>query len=73
MGVNLLRNKQAQANLTALNSIVWGTCNTDLSQDTCTSNMAWFASTLQSVCSAELNAKNVMVVQALQGLHTQIL
>jgi len=62
-------NQQAQTNLTALSSIVWGTCNTDLSQDVCSSNMAWFASTLQSVCAEDLSARNVMVSQTLQGLQ----
>jgi hypothetical protein len=59
--------KQAQTNLSALNAIVWGTCNTDLGQDVCSSNMAWFTSTLQSVCSMELSAGNVMASQTLQG------
>jgi len=36
----------------------------------CSSNMAWFASTLSSVCSAELNAKHILVVQTLQGLQS---
>jgi hypothetical protein len=68
MGVFVFaRHKQAQANLTILNSVVWGTCNTDLSDDVCSSDMAWFASTLPSVCSAELTAGNVLVAQTLQG------
>jgi hypothetical protein len=61
--------KQEQSNLTALNTIVWGTCNTDLSQDTCSANMAWFASTLKSVCSAELDGQNLMAVTTLQSIH----
>jgi hypothetical protein len=65
--------KQAQSNLTLLNSVVWGTCNTNLTQDECSSDMAWFASTLQSVCSVDLNAGNVMAVQTLQGSLTQFL
>lgn len=59
--------KQAQSNLTALNAIVWGTCNTDVSSDVCSSNMAGFASQLQSLCSAEISSENAQVVQALQG------
>lgn len=61
------RHKQAQTNLTQLNDIVWGTCNTDTSTDQCGTNMATFESTLQSVCSKELSTQNAMVVQALQG------
>jgi len=59
----------AQNNLSVLNSMLWATCNTDLSQQTCSSNMAWFATTLQSVCSTELSAGNVLTAQTLQALQ----
>ncbi|KAG6811294.1 hypothetical protein H0H92_008090 [Tricholoma furcatifolium] len=65
----------AETNLTLLNSIMWGTCNTDISQDQCISNMGWFAETLQSSCTADLQAQNEVAVSALrvpkntQGAH----
>lgn len=58
----------AQSNSTLLNSIVWGTCNTSIDQDTCTSNMSNFAKVLRSSCSAELAAQNSIIVTTLQGL-----
>ena len=59
---------QAQTNLTELNSILWGTCNTDASQQQCSSNMASFADQLHSSCANELSANNNQVVQTLQGV-----
>ncbi|KAH8084356.1 hypothetical protein BXZ70DRAFT_957878 [Cristinia sonorae] len=60
---------QAQSNLTLLNNIVWGTCNTDSSEDTCNSNMAWFRDTLQVQCATELTANNAMVLNTFRGLQ----
>ena len=39
-------------------SLVWETCNTTLSYSQCQSNMALFASQLQSDCSQELGNQN---------------
>jgi ABC-type polysaccharide/polyol phosphate export permease len=49
----------AQTNLTLMNSLIWGTCNTTQSYDQCQSNMALFASQLQSDCSQELGNQNL--------------
>ncbi|TCD67434.1 hypothetical protein EIP91_012406 [Steccherinum ochraceum] len=61
--------QQAQTNLSALNDIVWGTCNTDASKDTCVANIAWFRDALTTQCTEELSANNAMVVSTLQGLQ----
>ncbi|THG99988.1 hypothetical protein EW145_g7157 [Phellinidium pouzarii] len=59
---------QSQTNLTALNTILWGTCNTTLSESTCVSNMDWFASALSSHCSTELAQNNEMATGTLLAL-----
>ena len=64
--------KQAQTNLTLLNEVVWGTCNTDLSSDVCTANMAWFASELQTECATDLKDENAMAVDTLQGAFLRL-
>ncbi|KAI5122246.1 hypothetical protein M0805_007111 [Coniferiporia weirii] len=64
---------EAQTNLTALNAIIWGTCNTDVSFPTCTSNMDWFASALSSVCATELSENYATVQQTLIGLQSYAL
>jgi hypothetical protein len=60
--------KQAQGNVTLLNDLVWGTCNTDLEAATCTSNMDWFASALRQQCAIELTNRNTFVGDTLTGL-----
>ncbi|CAL1699644.1 unnamed protein product [Somion occarium] len=59
----------AQNNLTALNTIIWGTCNTDASSDQCTANTGWFADTLKSQCSQDLINMNTLVVETLTELQ----
>jgi len=59
----------AQTNLTLMNSLIWGTCNTPLSNPQCRSNMASFASQLQSDCSQELGNQNLLVVNSLIALQ----
>ncbi|KAF8155860.1 hypothetical protein B0H34DRAFT_798957 [Crassisporium funariophilum] len=59
----------AQTNLTLMNSIVWGTCNTNVGTDQCSANMAWFASELKIACSDELEALNTMAVEVLMALQ----
>ncbi|KAL6299244.1 hypothetical protein BKA93DRAFT_820020 [Sparassis latifolia] len=61
---------QAQSNITLLNTIVWGTCNTDVSEDQCTANIDWFAETMQASCVTELKLNNVMATTTLQGLQS---
>ncbi|KAF5381301.1 hypothetical protein D9615_008317 [Tricholomella constricta] len=59
----------AQANLTLLNSIVWGTCNTNTEEDQCISNMGWFATNLETACARDLEDQNTMAVKALIDLR----
>lgn len=59
--------EQTQTNLTLLNSVIWGTCNTPTPYEQCKSNMAWFATTIQTACSQELRDGNAMAVDALTG------
>lgn len=59
---------QAQSNLTLMNALIWGTCNTPMPNDQCQSNMASFASSLNTACSQELNNQNLLVVNSLIGM-----
>ncbi|KAF9467744.1 hypothetical protein BDZ94DRAFT_1287463 [Collybia nuda] len=59
----------AQTNATLLNSIVWGTCNTNTEKDQCVSNMGWFASTLKTACAKDLADNNAKAVDTLQSLQ----
>ncbi|VDC02648.1 unnamed protein product [Peniophora sp. CBMAI 1063] len=61
---------QAQTNVSQLNVDVWGTCNTALSEDQCSSNMAWFADQLKTDCADDLKSQNAEVVQSLASLQT---
>ncbi|KAF9652659.1 hypothetical protein BDM02DRAFT_2541166 [Thelephora ganbajun] len=62
----------AQTNVTLLNNMVWGTCNTVLDGDTCFRNMDWFATSLKTQCTTELTQRNPFVVNTLNalGLYT---
>jgi hypothetical protein len=64
---------KAQTNLTLLNSIIWGTCNTPTPYEQCKSNMAWFASSLQTSCAQELKDENIMVSNTLIGAFSSSL
>ncbi|KAG6861308.1 hypothetical protein C0995_001627 [Termitomyces sp. Mi166 len=59
----------AQANLTLMNSIIWGTCNTTIAEDQCIANMGWFADALQTACDQDLQEQNQMAVSALRDLR----
>ncbi|KAI0701392.1 hypothetical protein BC835DRAFT_1323951 [Cytidiella melzeri] len=61
---------QAQTNLTGLNNIVWGTCNTTIDEAQCSENMAWFATDIQQECSEDVQENNAVVMQTLKGLQT---
>ncbi|KZV70030.1 hypothetical protein PENSPDRAFT_685915 [Peniophora sp. CONT] len=61
---------QAQTNISQLNVDVWGTCNTAISEDQCSGNMAWFADQLKTDCADDLNSRNAEVVQSLASLQT---
>lgn len=60
--------KQAQTNVSLLNTIVWGTCNTDPTMDECIANMDWFATALQQECTTELKGNYATVVNTLMGV-----
>lgn len=60
----------AQSNLTLLNSILWGTCNSPTPYDQCISNMNSFASSLQSNCPKELKQDNIIVSNTLIELQS---
>jgi hypothetical protein len=59
----------AQTNLTLMNSIIWGTCNTTTSNAQCVLNMGWFAMALQTQCSQELTQLNAMATSTLTALQ----
>lgn len=61
--------QEAQNNITEMNTDIWGTCNTDLSWDQCSINMAWFVSALQSSCVIDLGDQNAMAVDTLIALQ----
>jgi len=60
---------EAQNNLTLLNSIIWGTCQTTTSFEQCSLNMGWFAQDLQVACAQDLSDRNANAVMALIGLQ----
>ncbi|EMD35597.1 hypothetical protein CERSUDRAFT_85543 [Gelatoporia subvermispora B] len=60
----------AQTNISLLNTIVWGTCNTDPTMDECIANMEWFATALQQECTTELKGNYATVVNTLMGLQS---
>jgi len=53
---------EAQEDLDLLNSIVWGTCNTDTPDTQCSDNMAWFSANLETSCEQDLKDSNSMAV-----------
>ncbi|KAG2008152.1 hypothetical protein CC2G_013613 [Coprinopsis cinerea AmutBmut pab1-1] len=58
----------AQQNITLLNELVWGTCNTNTEESECLSNMAWFADSLQKECEADLKDGNLLATDTLLAL-----
>lgn len=60
--------KQAQDNITELNNIIWGTCNTNLPTSQCDANMAWFVESLQDACAEDIKDANAVVLQTLKGM-----
>lgn len=49
--------------------MLWGTCNTTLDSDTCSNNMDWFASSLETQCATEITQRNPFVVNTRNGLR----
>ncbi|KAF7790485.1 hypothetical protein EIP86_001440 [Pleurotus ostreatoroseus] len=64
---------EAQNNLTVLNAIVWGTCNTNTDTTACASNMDWFTQNIQTACAVDLKAGNAIVQKTLTGLQAYAL
>lgn len=60
--------KQAQDNITLLNELVWGTCNTNTDVDQCNANLGWFVDTLEDTCSDDIKANNAVVLQTRDGM-----
>ncbi|GLB42088.1 hypothetical protein LshimejAT787_1101030 [Lyophyllum shimeji] len=63
----------AQSNLTLLNSVVWGTCNTNTPKEQCIANMGWFANALKTACAQDLTDQNAMAVSTLNDLQAYAL
>jgi len=61
-----------QANLTELTAVLWGTCNTVPSEDTCVGIMDWMASQmlLPSICHDDLAQQNVVALEAIYGFRS---
>ncbi|TFK49134.1 hypothetical protein OE88DRAFT_1683778 [Heliocybe sulcata] len=60
---------EAQSNLTEMNAIIWGTCNTSTDEDTCVATMASYLSQMKSQCSKEISNGFTAVTQAVAGLE----
>lgn len=58
---------KAQSNLTLMNTLVWGTCNTNPGINQCIANMGWFAESLKTQCEADLKDRNTLAVDTLTG------
>ncbi|KAH9899203.1 hypothetical protein C8Q73DRAFT_310243 [Cubamyces lactineus] len=60
--------QQSQRNISLLNTIMWGTCNTDIDAAQCSANMAWFAENIKTQCKKDIAANNSIVTDAVAGL-----
>ncbi|KAF7301647.1 hypothetical protein MIND_00730200 [Mycena indigotica] len=58
----------AQSDLNRLNAVVWGTCNTEPTNDVCAANMAWFSAKLASACATDLKDRNSLAVDTQTAL-----
>lgn len=59
----------AQTNLTLMNTLIWGTCNTSTPADECKVNMDWFAAQMKVECRQELSQRNDRVLSALTDIQ----
>lgn len=64
---------EAQENVTAMNAIIWGTCNTTIDEETCAANMASYLGQLKSNCSKEISNNFQAVTDAVTGLEAYTL
>lgn len=55
--------QQALSSLDSLNTIIWGTCNTNTPENDCINNMGWFANNInaEGTCAQELRDGNINV------------
>ncbi|KAI9065275.1 hypothetical protein FKP32DRAFT_511670 [Trametes sanguinea] len=60
---------QSQRNISLLNNIIWGTCNTDVDKGQCLENMDWFAQNIKTQCKRDIDADNPIVQDAVAGLE----
>jgi hypothetical protein len=60
----------AQTNLTLMNSLVWGTCNTNVPFEQCQANMGWFAENMKTACAVEVKNNNALVTSTQIGLQS---
>ncbi|KAG7094627.1 hypothetical protein E1B28_005451 [Marasmius oreades] len=60
----------ASTSLTTLNSVVWGTCNTNIPYAECIDNVNGFSEGLQSSCAKELAERNTRVMNVLGALQS---
>ncbi|KAI0763442.1 hypothetical protein BD413DRAFT_642914 [Trametes elegans] len=59
----------SQRNISLLNAIIWGTCNTEPSAEECAANMGWFAANIKTQCRQDIAAQNPIVLDAVAGLE----
>ncbi|KAI0642781.1 hypothetical protein C8Q79DRAFT_916747 [Trametes meyenii] len=60
---------QSQRNISLLNTIIWGTCNTTPTADQCAANMGWFADNIKTQCAGDITARTPIVQDAVAGLQ----
>lgn len=52
-----------------MNSLIWGTCNTNTAYSQCQSNIGSFANSIQVQCSTEIKQQNALVLSTLTGTY----
>lgn len=62
----------AQQNLTFLNDLVWGTCNTPNEESECVQNMVWFSESLRQECATDLKDGNQLASETLMALEAYV-
>lgn len=60
----------ASSSLETLNSVVWGTCNTNTPYSECIGNVNWFSNALQTACAKELSDRHPRVLSVLGALQS---
>ncbi|KAF5311130.1 hypothetical protein D9619_008071 [Psilocybe cf. subviscida] len=60
----------AQTDLKLMNSLVWGTCNTNVPFEQCQANMGWFSTNMKTACATELKNNYALVTSTQIGLQS---